>query len=167
MSAFFFDLHNCLGYMSVTTHRVLSSTLSREMLKAGIDLTGEQWGVLVCLWNKATVTQDELAEIACVDKSTMSRVLSLMEKNGLIARRTDLADARRKCICTTAHAQEIQQRSLDVVRTVLAHALDGVDPRDSAVCLDVLAAVKKNLRKRRKPGGGNPDVNDAATRSKN
>ncbi|MDR2603982.1 MAG: MarR family transcriptional regulator, partial [Desulfovibrio sp.] len=89
MSAFFFDMHNCPGFMSITTHRVLSSTLRREMVKAGIDLTGEQWGVLVCLWNKTAVTQDELAEIACVDKSTMSRVLSRMEKNGLIARRAD------------------------------------------------------------------------------
>jgi DNA-binding MarR family transcriptional regulator len=152
--------------MSVTAHRVLGSTLRREMLKAGIDLTGEQWGVLVCLWNKTAATQDELADIACVDKSTMSRVLSLMEKNGLIARRTDPADARRKCICATAEAQEIQLRSQDVARTVLAHALDGVDPRDCAVCLDVLGAVKKNLQKWRKRDAGNPDVNDASTQSK-
>ena len=149
MSNYIYHLHECLGFMTITTNRVMSAFLHQKMKKAGLNLTSEQWGVLIQLWNHENVTQEELAQVACVDKSTMSRVLSRMERNGLIIRRVDPADARRKILCTTQKADELRDRSVAVTREVLALALEDVDPQDQAVCLKVLDVVKDNLRKRK------------------
>ena len=150
MNAFSYLSHESLGFMTITANRVMSSCLRRKMREAGIDLTSEQWGVLVLLWNMNSLTQDELAQIACVDKSSMSRILSLMEDKGLIDRRVDPSSARRKIIRATARAHAVQQSSLAVARDVVARALSNVSEEDCATCLKVLGAVKKNLQENEK-----------------
>lgn len=146
MDAPFFDLQECLGFLTITANRMLCACLRREMLRAGMDLTAEQWGVLAQLWNREGLSQDELALTACVDKSSMSRVLTSMEAKGLITRQADPSDARRKLVRPTAQAQGMKELAREVTWSVLDLALSGVSERDRAVCLDVLARVKQTLR---------------------
>ena len=134
-----------LGFMTFTAHRLLASTLRRRMKEAGIDLTSEQWGVLVLLWGRGSATQDELAQAACVDKSSMSRVLSLMEDRGLVTRRTDPDNERRKLICAAEGSLALRERGFAVAGGALQSALEGVTPDEAAVCMKVLAAIKNNL----------------------
>lgn len=136
-----------LGFMTITANRLMGASLRRAMKDMGVDLTAEQWGVLVLLWEMSGATQEELAAAACVDKSSMSRLLSLMEKRGLITRRVDPANARRKVIRATDASRELRERVLPVARAVMARTLEGVSPEEHAACLAVLAAVKANLRK--------------------
>ena len=147
MNDFIYALHECLGFMTITANRKMSAFLHHKMKKAGLNLSSEQWGVLAHLWNQKSATQEELAQMACVDKSTMSRVISRMERNGLITRRLDPADARRKILYPTQMSDALRDRSAAVARGVLALALENVDRQDHAACLKVLAAVKDNLRK--------------------
>jgi DNA-binding MarR family transcriptional regulator len=49
----------------------------------------------------------------------MSRLLAGMERKGLILRRADPADARRKIITSTAAAEGMKERCRDVVQEVL------------------------------------------------
>jgi len=147
MNDFPYDLHESLGFMAITANRLMNALLHRKMKAAGLNLTGEQWGVLVLLWNRQNSIQEELALRLCVEKSSMSRVLSCMERNGLIARRVDPADTRRKIIRPTQKANRLKERSLAVAREVLALTCAGIDPEDYACCLKVLAKAKANLRK--------------------
>ncbi|MBG0777928.1 MAG: MarR family transcriptional regulator [Desulfovibrionaceae bacterium] len=147
MDNLFFDPQKSLGYMTFTTSRLLSAFLRRCMVQAGIDLTAEQWGVLVHLWNQGGRSQEELAQYACVDKSSMSRVLAVMERRGLVERRPDPADARRKIIRPTEAAEEIRERSRAVTQQALQAALEGIGPEEKAACLNVLATVTQTLRR--------------------
>ena len=146
MNAFHFPSQESLGFMTATADRLMSAALRRAMKEDGVGLTSEQWGTLVILWEKDGCTQDELAADLCVDKSSMSRVLSLMEDGGLITRSIDPANARRKIIRASDTAFALQQRSLDVARRVIAEALDGVNAAELEACFKVLDTVKKNLR---------------------
>jgi len=147
MSEFLYTSQESLGFMTITVNRLMNLVLRRHLRDRGIDLTGEQWGVLVMLWNRDGATQEELANFACVDKSSMSRVLALMEDKGLVVRRIDPDNARCKRIRASEAALEIQERSLSVVREVLDVALEGVSDEDHATCLRVLDMVKRNLLK--------------------
>ena len=108
MNSCFYDSQDSLGFMTITANRLMSAALRRRMKEAGIDLTAEQWGVLALLWNGGESTQEELAGIACVDKSSMSRILSLMEDKRLVTRRVDPANARRKIIRASEQARELR-----------------------------------------------------------
>jgi DNA-binding MarR family transcriptional regulator len=146
MHSLFFDLDESLGFMTITSNRLLCAALRRRMIQAGIDLTAEQWGILAQLWNRGSMSQEEMASVSCVDKSSMSRVLAGLEGKGLIIRRADPVDARRKIICATGKAQEIKEGSRTAALDVLDQALKEVSPQDRAVCLKVLATVKQTLR---------------------
>lgn len=146
MPDLFFDQQKSLGFMTITANRMLCVFLRRKLAEAGIDLTAEQWGLLALLWNRGGMSQDELAQIACVDKSSMSRMLAGMERKGLILRRADPADARRKIINATEPARRMKERCRDVVQEVLEQAMRDVSPQDRAVCLNALDTVKKTLR---------------------
>ncbi len=145
MDDLFFDPEQSLGFMTITANRLLCASLRRKMVQAGIDLTAEQWGVLLQLWNRDGRSQDELAQVACVDKSSMSRVLAGMERKGLIRRRPDPENARRKIVSATDKAMGIREGSRAVTREVLDAALAAVPPQDRDVCLRVLATVKETL----------------------
>jgi MarR family transcriptional regulator for hemolysin len=142
-----YESQESLGFMTITTNRLMSAFFRRKLRDAGIDLTAEQWGILIMLWNRKNgATQEELASIACVDKSSMSRVLALMEDKELIIRRTDPADARRKHIHASGKAQALQAAGLTVARKVFDLALADVSREECAICLKVLASIKNALR---------------------
>lgn len=146
MNAFYYPSQESLGFMTATADRLMSAALRRAMKEDGVPLTSEQWGTLVLLWEKDGCTQDELAAALCVDKTSMSRVLSLMEDGGLITRRIDPGNARRKIICASDKAFALQNRSLGVAQRVIADALNGVSADELNICLKVLDMVKRNLR---------------------
>lgn len=146
MDEIFYDPEKCMGFMTFTASRTLVASLHKHMAEMGLDLTSEQWGLLTMFWNRGDITQEELARVACVDKSTVSRALGGMERRGWIVRRLDPADTRRKILSLTDEADVLKQDSLQAVQATLAQALQGIDPEECATCLKVLGLVKKNLQ---------------------
>ena len=76
----------------------------------------------------------------------MSRVLSLMEAKGLIIRRTDPDDGRRQIIRPSDKALQLRRSALAVVNHVMDNALRNISRQDRDLCLNVLNAVRENLR---------------------
>ena len=135
-----------MGFMSITVNRLMGAFFRRQLAANGIDLTGEQWGVLALIWNRGGMSQEELAHIACVDKSSMSRVLRLMETKGLVERRKSPSDARTKLLYTTPLADAVQKNALETALLVQQRVTEGISPEHLAIAFDVLARVKHNIR---------------------
>jgi DNA-binding MarR family transcriptional regulator len=148
MSKQFYDQNGCLGFMTFTTSRLLSACLRKEMVKTGLDLTSEQWGVLMQFWNNNQLSQEEFTQNSCLDKSSVSRALAVMEQRGLIIRQTNPDDTRRKDLRLSDKAEAMKERALAAVKATIKKALEDVSPKDRQVCLKVLEKVKKNLKKK-------------------
>ncbi|MDR1657425.1 MAG: MarR family transcriptional regulator [Deltaproteobacteria bacterium] len=142
----FYLSEESLGFMTVTAYRSLNSTLRRKFKKLNIDLTPEQWGVLVLLWERGAATQDELAAALCVDKSTMSRVLSSAEDKGFITREVDPTNERKKIIRTAEKSLQLRKMGFEMSSGVMQLALTGISQQEAQTCIKVLAAIKNNLR---------------------
>lgn len=141
-----YNIQNSLGYLTITANRLMSGFFRKRLVEAGIDLTAEQWGVLTQLWDKNSISQDELAYLVCVDKSSISRVLDVMERKGLVTRRRDPADARRKILYSTPLAETLKHSCRAVAESCTEKMLQGVSSEEHATCLKVLSQVKKTLR---------------------
>ena len=76
----------------------INATLRKKLLDAGIDLTPAQVAVLYTLWHKDGVTQKVIAEQTAKDKPSITRILDLMEKGGLITRKVGKEDRRSNII---------------------------------------------------------------------
>lgn len=141
-----YDLQKSLGFLTITANRLMSAFFRKQLAEAGIELTAEQWGVLIQLWNRLCFSQEELAHALCVDKSSLSRVLDVMERKGLVTRRRDPDDARRKLLSATPESDGLKPQCRQVADSTMVKILKGIDPAELDTCLKVLAEVKANLR---------------------
>lgn len=142
----FYDIQSSLGFLTITANRLMSAYFRKQAAELGLDLTAEQWGVLVQLWNRSGIAQDEVAHIVCVDKSSLSRVLDVMERKGLVERKRDPADARRKTVYATEAAESLKAVCRKAADKSMEKVLRGINQQDHDICLAVLRKVKENLR---------------------
>lgn len=143
-----YELNDSLGYIVGRATRSLGTRLNRNFTDAGYDVTCEQWGVLVNLWNRNGQTQQELASMTCKDKTSMTRLIDGLEKRKIVVRTPDKVDRRQKHIYLTEKGKAFQQELVKIVRKTLAEAQGDIDPADLTVCKKVLSRVYENLTDR-------------------
>src|ERR1044072_8909564 len=76
---------------------------------AQFDITNEQYVVLSLLAEEDGLTQKELTRRFCSDQNTVSAVLDLLEKRGLVRRDPHPDDRRSYCIRLTDAGRELQE----------------------------------------------------------
>ena len=148
MNTFFYDRSQSLGQLTSGVIRSLSSCLNQRFKTAGINLTAEQWAALVLLWNKDGRTQKEIARNLILEKSSVSRLLSGLERRGFITRVQESKDSRLKQVFLTDKGRRVRDESVRIARALLDDAQAGITEAELALCRDVLLRVYRNLAPR-------------------
>ena len=91
------------------------------------------------------VFQRDFEEHFSIRRSTASKMLSLMEKNGLIARKSVDRDARLKKIVLTDRAVELHMLINEEICDREKRMSDGIDPNELEIFFKVADKIKKNL----------------------
>ena len=91
------------------------------------DISSVQYSILVVLDREGELSQRELCDEVDLDRSTMADLVARMERHGLIVRRRDPADARRKTVGLTDHGRAERRRLQPLVGHV-EDALTGTLP---------------------------------------
>lgn len=91
------------------------------------------------------VYQKDLEAEFGIARSTASRVLRLMEENGLIERRSVSGDARMKQVVLTGKARACDQAIRLCAQAMEARLLTGFSPEEKRTLLSFLARMEANL----------------------
>ncbi len=134
-----------LGYVIGRAGRALANRLNHNFEKAGYDVTCEQWAILSNLWQKNGLNQKDLAGVSCKDKTSITRLIDVLEKKSLVVRTPDKLDARHKLIYLTNKGKALQQALVAIAQQTLVEAQEGIKVKDLETCKDVLRHVAKNL----------------------
>ncbi|MHC1690022.1 MAG: MarR family winged helix-turn-helix transcriptional regulator [Bacteroidales bacterium] len=89
-----FDLDNSINFLINKTAQKFKLELSRKLKQLGLDLSSDQWSVLMVLSENDGPSQTELASKLYKDRSNLTRILDVMEKLQLIERRRSSTDRR-------------------------------------------------------------------------
>jgi MarR family transcriptional regulator, temperature-dependent positive regulator of motility len=90
-------------------------------------LTKPQYAVLRAVRERPGIEQSAVATAAGIDKATLAAVLLRLEQRGLLTRRIDVTDRRRRLVkLTDAGVREVR-RTLPVAAEVDARLLDRLD----------------------------------------
>ena len=100
-------------------YQQLRSVTYKEFLGHGLELTPEQWIVLVQLWTKDGQSQSALSELTLRDPPTMSRILDTMQKGGLVTRVVDEQDARSRLVKLTRTGKALQAKLVPVAKRLV------------------------------------------------
>lgn len=98
--------------------------------KGGFGITVEQFAILGVLWYREGISQQEIAKSVRRDKTTVTRVINTMIRNGLLFRKVDEQDKRIKRIFLTSRGKALQDSTVEASGTVYLQALEGLQLRD-------------------------------------
>lgn len=127
------------GYLANHVARLFARELAEAVRPLG--LAPAQFMVLLELWREEGLTQKDLVGRLDVEQATMAATLARMERDGLIERRPDQADARARRIQLTARARALQEPALAAAKAVNARALASFSEDEREVLLTGLRRI--------------------------
>jgi DNA-binding MarR family transcriptional regulator len=142
---FSYDHKTSLGYLTGLANRQLSYTLAARFQAAGINMTAEQWGVILLLLNGDAQTQGQIGRQLLLEKSSTSRLLNGLERRGWITRTRNPKDSRQKLVSPTPRVLETAERCAVIARQVIADAQRGMPQEEQSVCRSFLSRIIENL----------------------
>jgi DNA-binding MarR family transcriptional regulator len=104
-----------------------------------------QLPVLVALQNGKASTQRDLARFARVEQPPMAQMLARMERDGLIERTRDPADARSSHVALTKAAREGMPEAITALFQGNREALTGFTDAEAGQLVDLLKRLIENL----------------------
>lgn len=140
-----YRLKESWGYLINRASRTIRKCLNQELSSRGFTIGGEQFAVLVHLWDRDGQTQQELADELSKDKTTMTRLINGIETIALIMRVRDKNDERRRRIFLTRKGRILMEELTAVAQEILISAQAGINEKDMAICKDVLSRVHETL----------------------
>jgi DNA-binding MarR family transcriptional regulator len=126
-------------------HRVhqCASDLFQEHM-AGIDVTSTQYTVLVAAAERDGLSQQDIINATGIDRSTVSQVVQLLIRKGLLKRRRTRHDARAYAISLTDTGRKVLSVSEPIVERVemaLVEALPATRARTFIANLRAIVAA--------------------------
>jgi len=140
-----FDHDGNFGHMLARTSRAMLNMLQKKFRQTGCDITVEQWILLINIRNIDGQSQQQLAARVYLDKTTIARVVTGLEKKGLISRRTSKADRRQKQLVITKKAAAVLAKLKPVALAAQQQVLENVDPAKLEHCCEVLQQVHSTV----------------------
>jgi DNA-binding MarR family transcriptional regulator len=138
-------LDNAMAFWIARVYLASRGILYRRFRAHGAPLTPEQWMVLVRLWEAEGVTQAHMAARTLRDEPTISRIVAVMERDGLIERRADPADRRSRLLYLTERGRSLRRTLVPEARAMVRESLAGIPEDDLVIARRVLQRMAENL----------------------
>ncbi len=136
-----FDHDGNFGHMLGRTSRAMLNMLQKKFRQAGVDITVEQWTLLINIRNAGGASQQKLAELVYLDKTTIARLVAGLEKKGLVSRTSHHADRRQKLPVITERGIAVLAALKPVALAAQKQVLRGIDTEKLDACREVLHRV--------------------------
>ena len=140
---FNFDIRLIFAILNGKVSAAINRKLSRNFRQNGLEITPEQWTVLIFLWEKDGVTQQELCNATFKDKPSMTRLIDNMERQHLVVRISDKRDRRTNLIHLTKDGKE---QARIIAGKTLREALNGVTVEELSIGQEVLKKIFFNTK---------------------
>ena len=112
----------------------------RNMLAAS-GVNEQKWRVLRVLDETGPLDQSLLAEKACLQLPSLTRILRAMEEQALVTRATDPADRRRSIVTISAAGQQVIEDHAEASRHLFARLQSAYGAERMETLLDLLEAL--------------------------
>lgn len=112
-----------------------------------LNITFELLEIIALLWRKDGVNQQELADVAIKDKSSMTYLIDNLVKRNLVTRVEDESDRRNKLIFLTEDGKLLQKKLHPLVIEMYDKATAEVDAAEIEKAILLVKNMNENLRR--------------------
>ena len=143
---FNFDISLIFAILNGKVSAAINRRLIRNFRENGLEITPEQWTVLLFLWEKDGVSQQELCNATFKDKPSMTRLIDNMERQHLVVRISDKRDRRTNLVHLTKTGRELEGKAFVIANQTLKEALKEVSMDDLKIAQEVLKKIFQNIK---------------------
>ena len=111
---------------------------------AGIDVTIDQWLVLKTLHESPDTTLGQVGTMVFKDFASVTRIVQLLERKGLLRRTPHATDGRRTGLALTRAGESVIRRVEPIVQANRRAALAGIDAEEVARLRELLRRIVEN-----------------------
>lgn len=138
-------LEESIGYIVRNFTKSLRTRILENLKKAGIEINIEEWIALAFLNRYDDKNQQQLGSLLMQDKTAVTRLVDLMERNGLVRRKIDPKDKRNKIILLTNEGRELYEKIVPYVEKTIDQANKGINDADLELVKSTLIKMNSNL----------------------
>ena len=132
------ELKECINFLLTTAQHTVFQYLSQRL--APYDITPSQYGILNCLWiNDGTCLPRQIAELLCLETSTVSGIQDRMQKKDLIDRVINPENRREILVMITPKGEALKAPVVKMIDEVNEEVLKDFSPKETEF-------IRKSLR---------------------
>jgi DNA-binding MarR family transcriptional regulator len=139
------DFENSIGPWLGKTVKILEYHLQELFNNHELDLTKEQMIVLKRLHSDDGLSQNELAFLTLRNKSSLTRLLSKMEKKGYISRQQSKEDKRINNVYLTQKGKETFTLTKPVIKKIITKMEKNITITEKEQIITILKKIQNNF----------------------
>jgi DNA-binding MarR family transcriptional regulator len=139
-----YTLDTAIGFQAERAVRALRRSLRRAFKNAGFKTTPYQYIVLYRLWESDGMQISQIASSTVIDLATLTRMIVVMERNGLVTKVPDQVDRRCTRIFVTDKGLDLKEKLLELVKMHHQKAVGSISEEELMQTERVLQTVIQN-----------------------
>lgn len=134
-----------LGMLIGQVHRLSTKKFVQNSHNSGIDISMDQWLVLGPIWENEGISQKEISEYCLKDKTSVTKIIDILEKKNLVVRVPDQLDHRIKRVVLSNKGKKLFLEVIPVMELTRNQLREGITEKEVELLRSVLSKIYKNL----------------------
>ena len=139
------DFENSIGPWLGKTGKMVDYFFQESFKSKKLDLTKEQMIVLKKLHDQDGLNQNELAFLTLRNKSSLTRLLTKMEKKNYIFRKQSKEDKRIKNVYLTKFGKEIFEKTKPVIQNLILRMEQNISLEEKQQIINIFKKIQTNF----------------------
>lgn len=136
----FEELYKATSKLVITSLKV-KDDLKKVFKQNGYDITTDHYALLRLLWEEDGISQIDLCEKSCKDKSNTTRILDVMKNKGLIIREVNPNDRRKFQIFLTDFGKSLEVKLDKIADEYAKDVFQSISDEELCTFINVLDKI--------------------------
>ncbi|HEY2493600.1 MAG TPA: MarR family transcriptional regulator [Paenibacillus sp.] len=132
-----------IGFKYANTFRKISNLFANRLKP--FDVTPEQWSVLYQIHLEEGINQKQISVRTDKDQPTITRILDVLDKKGLIHRRVDPSDRRAFLIFETTTVKQLIEDTIPIEVMLNEELIQGITDEQLQSLHQVMMQIQQNI----------------------
>lgn len=138
-------LQDVIYFVLEQTVRQGKAHSAQAFQRAGIEITIEQWVLLMLISQNPNTSQQELGEKGIKDAASVTRMLDALQKKGYVLRQPAPDDRRKFLLVLTPSGKALIDQHIDLVVSLRKQGVKGFTKQELELLKDMLLRIQANL----------------------
>ena len=141
-------LQDVLFYSLESASKAYRRFAQARLNESGIDITIDQWLVLNTIRESPDITLQQVGTTVFKDFASVTRIVQLLERKGLLRRKPHPSDGRRSELVLSTAGEALIRKVEPIAQANRRHALAGIDAEQITRLREVLKQIVENCEPR-------------------